>query len=69
MKDTSKGPEPYSNNYSKTYTGKAGHLPNANYAEVGANVTESHYNRGGDMAFRGKRSGRKGGNGMKSKGY
>ena len=65
-KDTSHGEEPYSNNYHKTYGGKAGHIPNSNFGEVGANVTESRLNRGGDMAFRGKRSGRKGFNSSKN---
>ena len=68
-KDSSTGEEPFSNNYKKTYEGKLGHIPNADYGSAGANVTESRLNRGGDMAFRGKRSGRKGGKGMMGKSY
>ena len=68
-KDMSTGEEPFSNNYKKSYGGKKGHVPNADYASAGANVTESRLNRGGDMAFRGKRSGRKGHNSSKMKSY
>lgn len=64
MKDESSGGlAPFTNNYEKVYSGKKGRVPNADFGEQGANVTESHHNGNGDSKFK-TRGGRKGSKGF-----
>lgn len=59
MKDTtSSGGDPRSNNWQKSYSGKKGHVPDGDFGEMGASVTESRHNGSGDSVYK-QRHGRK----------